>query len=157
VKTLLKSVLLIAALAGMALAADKPNFSGDWKLNAAKSNFGPIPAPATYVRKVTHAEPSITIEDTQTGSALGDQHDTRTYTTDGKEITYQANGADVKSGATWDGDALQITSKVSIQDMQLVVKDKITLGDDGKTMTDSVHIAVPQQGDIDLTLEIEKQ
>jgi hypothetical protein len=157
VKTLLKSVLLIAALAGMALAADKPNFSGDWKLNAAKSNFGPIPAPATYVRKVTHAEPSITIEDTQTGSALGDQHDTRTYTTDGKEITYQANGADVKSGATWDGDALQITSKVSIQDMQLVVKDKITLGDDGKTMTDAVHIAVPQQGDIDLTLVFEKQ
>jgi hypothetical protein len=156
-KSLLKTVLTIAALAGMALAADKPNFSGDWKLNAAKSNFGPIPAPATYLGKVTHAEPSVTIEDTQTGSALGDQHDTRTYTTDGKEIAYQANGADVKSGATWDGDALQINSKVSIQGMELVVKDKITLGDDGKTMTDTVHIAVPQQGDIDLTLVFEKQ
>jgi hypothetical protein len=156
-KSFSKAFLIIAALAGMAPAADKPNFSGDWKLNASKSNFGPIPAPATYIRKVTHAEPSITIEDSQTGSALGDQHDTRTYTTDGKEITYQANGADVKSGATWDGDALQINSKVSIQDMQLVVKDKITLGDDGKTMTDSVHIAVPQQGDIDLTLVFEKQ
>jgi hypothetical protein len=46
---------------------------------------------------VTHAEPSITIEDTQTGTPAGDQHDTRTYTTDGKEISYQANGADVKS------------------------------------------------------------
>jgi hypothetical protein len=157
VKTLSNALLIIAALASAALAADKPNFSGDWKLNASKSNFGPIPAPATYARKVTHAEPSITIEDTQTGSALGDQHDTRTYTTDGKEISYQANGADVKSGATWDGDSLQINSKVSIQDMQLVVKDKITLGDDGKTMTDSVHIAVPQQGDIDLTLVFEKQ
>jgi hypothetical protein len=157
VKTLSNALLIIAALASAALAADKPNFSGDWKLNASKSNFGPIPAPATYARKVTHAEPSITIEDTQTGSALGDQHDTRTYTTDGKEISYQANGADVKSGATWDGDSLQINSKVSIQDMQLVVKDKITLGDDGKTMTDSVHIAVPQQGDIELTLVFEKQ
>ena len=156
-KTLSSALLIIAALASAALAADKPDFSGDWKLNASKSNFGPIPAPATYARKVTHAEPSITIEDTQTGSALGDQHDTRTYTTDGKEISYQANGADVKSGATWDGDSLQINSKVSIQDMQLVVKDKITLGDDGKTMTDSVHIAVPQQGDIDLTLVFEKQ
>jgi hypothetical protein len=157
VKTLSNALLIIAALASAALAADKPDFSGDWKLNASKSNFGPIPAPATYARKVTHAEPSITIEDTQTGSALGDQHDTRTYTTDGKEISYQANGADVKSGATWDGDSLQINSKVSIQDMQLVVKDKITLCDDGKTMTDSVHIAVPQQGDIDLTLVFEKQ
>jgi len=158
VKTLSSALLIIAALASAALAADKPDFSGDWKLNASKSNFGPIPAPATYARKVTHAEPSITIEDTQTGSALGgDQHDTRTYTTDGKEISYQANGAEVKSGATWDGDALQINSKVSLQDMQLEVKDKITLGDDGKTMTDSVHIAVPQQGDIELTLVFEKQ
>jgi hypothetical protein len=155
-QALLKTVLIVAALASMALAADKPNFSGDWKLNTAKSNFGPIPAPATYARKVTHAEPSITFEDTQTGSALGDQHDTRTYTTDGKEITYQANGADVKSGATWDGDALQINSKVSIQDMQLVVKEKITLGDDGKTMTDAVQIGSPQ-GDIEITLVFEKQ
>lgn len=156
-KSISKIVLMIAALASIALAADKPNFSGDWKLNAAKSNFGPIPAPTTYTRKVTHAEPSMTIEDTQTGSALGDQHDTRTYTTDGTEITYQANGADVKSGATWDGAALQINSKVSLQGMELVVKDKITLGDDGKTMTDAVHIAVPQQGDIDLTLVFDKQ
>lgn len=155
-KTLSKALLIIAALATIALAADKPNFSGEWKVNTAKSNFGPIPAPATYARKVTHAEPSITIEDTQTGSALGDQHDTRTYNTDGTEITYQNNGADVKSGATWDGDALQISSKVSIQGMDIVVKDKITLGDDGKTMTDAVHIAAPQ-GDIDLTLVFDKQ
>src|SRR5579863_7588203 len=114
-KSLLKICILVAALASIALAADKPNFSGDWKLNSAKSNMGPVPPPTSYVRKVTHAEPSITIEDTQTGTALGDQHDTRTYTTDGKEIAYQANGADVKSVLTWDGDALQINSKASVQ------------------------------------------
>jgi hypothetical protein len=155
-KTLSKALLIIAALASMALAAGKPDFSGDWKINATKSNFGPIPAPATYTRKVTHAEPAITIEDTQTGTALGDQHDKRTYTTDGTEIVYQANGADVKSGATWDGDALQINSKASILGTDLVIKDKITLGDDGKTMTDAVHIATPQ-GDIDILLVFDKQ
>jgi len=155
-KSLSKAVLIIAALASFALADDKPNFSGDWKMNAAKSNFGPIPAPATYTRKVAHAEPMITIEDTQTGTAAGDQHDTRTYTTDGTEITYQANGADVKSGATWDGAALQINSKATIQGTDLVIKDKITLGDDGKTMTDAVHIAAPQ-GEIDLVVVFEKQ
>jgi len=61
-KSFAKIALAIAALASIALAVDKPNFSGDWKMNAAKSNFGAIPAPATYTRKVTHAEPSITIE-----------------------------------------------------------------------------------------------
>jgi hypothetical protein len=151
-----KAALIIAALAGMALAADKPNFSGDWKMNAAKSNFGPIPAPATYTRKVTHMEPSITIENTQTGTALGDQHDTRTYTTDGKEVSYQANGADVKAAITWDGNALLINSKASIQGMDIIIKDTIMLADDGKTMTDAVHVASPQ-GDIDLALVFDKQ
>jgi hypothetical protein len=155
-KSLLKTSILVAALACVALAADKPNFSGDWKLNAAKSNMGPLPAPTSYTRKVTHAEPSITIEDTQTGSATGDQHDTRTYTTDGKEISYQANGADVKSAATWDGEALQIDSKASIQGMDILFKDKLALGDNGKTLTDAVHVTTPQ-GDLDLTLVFEKQ
>ena len=151
-----KAALIIAALAGIAWAADKPNFSGDWKMNGAKSNFGPIPAPATYTRKVTHMEPSITIENTQTGTALGDQHDTRTYTTDGKEVSYQANGADVKAAITWDGNALLINSKASIQGMDIIIKDTITLADDGKTMTDAVHVASPQ-GDIDLALVFDKQ
>jgi hypothetical protein len=151
-----KATLIVAALAGIALAADKPNFSGDWKLNAAKSNFGAVPAPATYTRKVVHAEPSITIENTQTGTPLGDQHDTRSYTTDGKEVSYQANGADVKAAITWDGNALLINSKASIQGMEIVIKDTITLADDGKTMTDAVHVASPQ-GDIDLALVFDKQ
>jgi hypothetical protein len=154
-KSLVK-ILIIAALATIALAADKPNFSGDWKMNAAKSNFGPIPAPATFTRKVTHAEPSITIEDTQTGGAQGDQHDTRTYTTDGKEVSYQANGADVKAALTWDGDALLVNSKASVQGTDIIIKDKITLGDDGRTMTDTVHIGSPQ-GDLDLSIVFEKQ
>jgi hypothetical protein len=148
--------LAMAALLGVAQAADKPNFSGDWKLNAGKSDFGPVPAPATYTRKVTHAEPSITIDNTQTGTPMGDQHDTRTYTTDGKEIAYQANGADVKAAMSWDGDALQLNSKISIQGMDLAVKDKISLDDAGKTMTDAVHVESPQGG-IDLKLVFEKQ
>ena len=98
----------------------------------------------------------ITIEDTQTGTALGDQHDTRTFTTDGKETSYQANGADVKATLRWDGDALKIDSKASIQGMDILIKDKITLGDGGKTMTDAVHVASPQ-GDLDLALVFEKQ
>ncbi len=155
-KSLAKLALILAALSSLALAADKPNFSGEWKMNAAKSNFGPIPAPATYTRKVTHAEPSITVEDTQTGTAAGDQHDKRTYSTDGTEIAYQANGADVKSAATWDGNALMINSKASIQGMDILIKDTITLSDDAKTMTDAVHIG-SAQGDLDLTVVFEKQ
>ncbi len=155
-KTIRTVLFLLLGVASFAAAADKPNFSGQWKLNAGKSNFGPLPAPATYDRKITHAEPSLTVEDTQTGSAAGDQHDTRTYTTYGKEISFQANGADPKSAATWDSDATQIISKASVQGTEISIKDKMTLSDGGKTLTDAVQIASPQ-GDLELTLVFEKQ
>jgi opacity protein-like surface antigen len=155
-KFLLTVSLLVAGFATVAMAADKPNFSGDWKLNTAKSTLGPMPAPTSFTRKVKHAEPAITIEDTQIGTPAGDQHDTRTYTTDGKEISYQANGADVKSAATWDGDVLQIDSKTSVQGTDVTVKDKMTLGDDGNTLSDAVHITTPQ-GDLDLVFVFGKQ
>jgi hypothetical protein len=155
-KRLLTSVLILTALTVSALAADKPNFSGDWKLNIEKSNMGPLPPPTTYTRKVTQGADSVTIEDTQTGTALGDQHDTRTYKTDGTEITYQVNGADVKGALTWDGDAIVINSKASIQGMEFTIKDRVTLGEGGKTLTDTVHISTGQ-GDIDLTMLFEKQ
>jgi len=155
-KTICIALVSLFALAALAVAADKPNFSGDWKMNAAKSDFGPIPAPMSFARKVTHAEPSITFEDTQTGTAAGDQHDTRTYTTDGKQIAYQANGADVKSAATWDGDALQVDSTASVQGTDIAIKDKITLSDGGKTMTDNIHIGSPQ-GELDFKIVFEKQ
>ena len=66
---LVSKLLILAALSGAAFAADKPDFSGDWKINFNRSNFGQIPAPANYTRKITHAEPSLTIEETQTGTA----------------------------------------------------------------------------------------
>jgi hypothetical protein len=36
------------------------------------------------------------------------------------------------------------------------MKDKITLGDDGKTMTDAIHITSPQ-GELDLKIVFDKQ
>jgi hypothetical protein len=46
------AVLALAALPALA----KPNFSGDWKLNASKSTFGQMPAPDSMTYKITHTE-----------------------------------------------------------------------------------------------------
>jgi hypothetical protein len=149
------AVYLIAALAITAAAADKPNISGEWKMNLAKSVFGPVPAPTSFTRKVTHAEPSLTITDDQKGGT-GDQSDTRRYITDGKEIEYQANGANVKGAASWEGDALVIKSLVDAGGISISVAEKMTLSDGNKTLTDAVHIVTPQ-GDIDITYIFDKQ
>lgn len=154
-KSITKAICALAVIATLAMAADKPNFSGEWKMNLAKSMLGPMPAPTSFTRKVTHAEPSLTIADDQKGGA-GDLSYTRQYTTDGKEIAYQANGADVKGGATWDGDAIVIRSQAKVGELDLVITDKITLTDGGKTLSDVVHIELPQ-GAFDLTYVFDKQ
>ena len=46
-------------------AQSKPNFTGDWKMNLVKSDFGAAPAPDTMTRKIVHAEPALTIDEEQ--------------------------------------------------------------------------------------------
>src|SRR5207253_1975118 len=77
-KTTLSMLSALVMLAGVAAAAEKPNFSGEWKMNAAKSNFSGLPAPSGIVRKVTHAEPSLVIVEEQQ-SDIGAQNTTRKY------------------------------------------------------------------------------
>ena len=143
----------LTILAGTVAAADKPNFSGDWKMNAAKSNFGPIPGPASITRKVTHAEPSLTIVEEQQGDQ-GTQVTTRKYTTDGKDMTFESSGAVVRGTAVWEGNTLILTSVVDA--IGVTFTDKMSLSEDGRTLTSAVHIA-SAQGDLDLVVVFDKQ
>ena len=152
-KSIVSVLFVLATLAGTAAAADKPNFSGEWKMNAAKSNFGGLPAPTAVVRKVTHAEPSLVIVEDQT-SDLGTQTATRKYTTDRKETTFEANGAEVKGSAVWDGNAIVVNSTVDAIGLRFT--DRMTLSEDGRTLTSAVHIT-SAQGEIEITLVFDRQ
>ena len=102
------TLTLAAASVG---AQQKPNFSGDWKMNQVKSDFGAAPAPDSFTRKIVHAEPSITIDEKQ-ASPLGPQQSLRKMTTDGKEGTFEISGAQVKATAKWEGNTLLVVSTV---------------------------------------------
>ena len=59
-KTRLSIVGAIVLLAVTAAAQSAvPNFSGTWTLDAAKSDFGPIPGPESIVMVIDHKEPSL--------------------------------------------------------------------------------------------------
>jgi polyvinyl alcohol dehydrogenase (cytochrome) len=135
--------LALAAMAAFGAAADKPNFSGDWTIDVAKSNFGQIPAEAT--RKVVHNDPALTMTETQTGGPQGDVTTTAKFSTDGREtINKLSMGADAKSTATWDGNALAIVMKANVQGRPLTLTERWTLSDDGKVMTVVRHIVLGQ-------------
>ena len=125
------TVLALAALPALA----KPNFSGDWKLNSAKSTFGEMPAPDSMTYKIAHADPKLTTASKQS-SQMGDFEMNATYTTDGKECTNQGcQGSTTKSVVKWDGDTLAIDTKGQFGDNEFTMTQKWTLSADGKTLT----------------------
>lgn len=159
-----KTFLLgLCAIAGFVIGAGqaqaKPNFSGEWKLNTGKSDFGPMPAPDKMVMKVDHKEPDMNVHTAQAGAQGEMEYDVK-YTTDGKETknTLKTPGGEMeaKSTAVWEGDALMITTKLDANGMEVLIKGKWTLSEDGKTLTNSAKFASPQ-GELEMTYVMEKQ
>jgi hypothetical protein len=56
--TRLFSLALLTLALGLVQAQAKTDFSGTWKLNAGKSDFGPMPPPDSMTEKITHADPT---------------------------------------------------------------------------------------------------
>jgi hypothetical protein len=155
-KTIITVVLAMTATAALCAAADAPNFSGDWTVDATKSDFGPMPPPSTMTLKVEHSDPALTVTDVRTGGAQGDSSVVSKYSTDGKETTNEMMGAATKSTAKWDGKALLIATSADFQGMAITINMKFSLSDDGKVLTDAWHLVTPQ-GEFDLTYVLNKK
>lgn len=143
-----------AVLTVPAMAAGKPDFSGEWKLNVDKSNFGPIPPPTSETQKIDHKDPVVKILTNHNGMD-GEYTTDLTYTTDGKESKNTVRGAEAKSIAKWDGDALAVDTKVDYQGMEITLKVTMKLSEDGKTINATTKIVTPQ-GDFDMASVLEK-
>jgi hypothetical protein len=154
-----RSVLAVFALAGLtamlANAADKPNFSGSWKMNPAKSDFGPIPPPEKLERTIKHEDPKMTVNTLNVGPQ-GEIKSESIYTTDGKDSVNKNGGMEVKSVAAWDGDKLTIKYKREVQGMEISFVETWTLAADGKILTVVNDLSTPQ-GDFKLTTVMDKQ
>ena len=145
------ALLCFAAL----FAYAKPNFSGDWKLNTAKSDFGQFPAPSSMTQKITHEDPSLKVS-VKVATDQGNFDFDSTYSTDGKETTNTFGPSEMKSVAKWDGDTLTIQTKGKFGDNEVTITDKWQLSEDGKTTTVQRHFA-SSQGEMDQKIVLEKQ
>jgi hypothetical protein len=129
------SVALFTLALGLVQAQAKSDFSGTWKLNTTKSDFGPLPAPDSLTEKIAHADPSLKVNIAQTGGT-GD----RTY-----DVSY-----------TTDADDLSISTKGSFSGTDFTSKDRWNLSADGKTLTITRHIT-SAMGEADMKEVLEKQ
>jgi hypothetical protein len=146
---------LALALAASVSAQAKPNFSGAWKVNTSKSDFGPMPAPQTASLKIGHEDPNLKVSVSQT-SDRGEFSYDAAYTTDGKESTNTIRDNPIKSVVKWDGDTLTFDTKASFAGNEVTIKDKWMLSEDGKIITVERQLS-SSQGEANQKLIYEKQ
>ncbi|MBZ5501711.1 MAG: hypothetical protein LAN59_05620 [Acidobacteriia bacterium] len=144
------------AAAAPAASASRPNLTGSWKLNAAKSNFGTMGAPDSGVETIVDNEPSVKVTVDQKGGMMGDVNYTESISTDGKETTWAGmGGAEVKGTGHWDGATLVVNAKTSFQGSDVTIKDTYKVSDDGKSLTVATH-AETSMGNFDATAVFDK-
>ena len=135
------SFALLTLVMGVAGAQAKSDYSGTWKINATKSDFGPMPPPDSLTQTIAHKDPDLKAHVVSTGGPMGDQTYDITYTTDGKECTNSFGGMEFKSVANWDGDDLVVDTKGKFNDTDFTSKDRWKLSSDGKTLTMERHFS----------------
>lgn len=153
----MRRLLLSLLCAGLIpMAAAKPNFTGTWKLNPAKSDFGPAPGPDSMTREIKHDEPNLQLKTTQSGQQGSFTTETK-WTTDGKECVNPTSRGDLKGTMKWDGDSLVNSYKISTQQAgEITIEDHWALSEDGKTMNIKSKIS-GGFGEFERKLLLEKQ
>ncbi len=144
-------LLLLCAAISMAT----PNFTGEWKMNATKSDFGQMPPPSSAVKKITHEDPNLKDVSTWTGDQ-GEMEINATYTTDGKECANKSPMGESKSTLKWDGDTLVIETKADFEGNTATITSRWTLSGDGKVLTEKAHFS-SSMGEGDMTIVYDKQ
>ena len=129
--------LFLTAAAALVQAQQKPDFSGTWKLNVVKSDYGVIPGPSSRTDVIMQKEPGVTVHVTAEGDQ-GKMDYTVNYATDGKEVTNKVGDFESKSTAKWEGNNLVVNSKFKFNDMDVTGVATWTLSADSKTLNINV-------------------
>ena len=150
------SVAILAILAfnlSVSAKTAKADFSGVWKLDAAKSNG--LPPGMDQTMTVTQADDTIKIETLVKGGPQGDQTVADSYILNDKEVDFKPASqpnAKGKRTAKWNADStgIEVSEKAELEapdgsgTATVEVTRKWSLSTDGKTLTIEVKAKTPQ-------------
>jgi hypothetical protein len=157
-RLLVFSLFLALFISGVAVAQPKPDFSGTWVLDPAKSDMGmartgaaaPAARTVTLVIKQTAAQLSVERH-------VGDRAETAVFKLDGSESVNKApSGSDIKSTTKWVGTTLVTKSMMMVGEANVESNDVRSLSADGKVMTIDVTRQTPR-GEVKQKLLYNKQ
>lgn len=142
------ALLAAAAITPTVAAAQTPNFSGTWVLDAAKSDLGPMAQmmggqTPNITMVIEHKEPTVVMK-TTTETPRGARTQEQTLTTNGSPVTTQgARGGSMTTSAKWNGTALVVTTTRETPNGALTTEQTIVLGADGKTLAVDTKAQTP--------------
>ena len=126
------------------LAAQKPDFSGTWVMQADKSDFGMLPAPSARTDVIEHKGPSLVIKRTITAGG-GENVVNLTLGIDGKTYKNPTPQGELTSTLAWEGNELVITNQVDTPQGAATIVDRLSISADGKTLTQKRNISISGQ------------
>lgn len=109
----------------------KPDFSGRWSINAARSEYGRMPKPKTYVETIEQKDPVFTVNTTSRDDR-GESQMFLKLTTDDRDCINEVNGNEFHSKSHWEAGKLVTSVK---GDRGLSMVEVRSLSADGKTQT----------------------
>ncbi|MGO9255703.1 MAG: hypothetical protein ACLQU1_05305 [Bryobacteraceae bacterium] len=124
----LLAISLLATAAALWPQDSKPNLSGRWVMNAAKSTGR---NPKTCEETIDHKEPALTIT-TVSEDPRGQSKSFLKLTTDGRDSVNEVNGNEFHSKSHWE--AAKLVTVVT-GDRGLTMTEVRSLSADGKTQT----------------------
>ena len=147
------AVLLLAAAASTAVPlsaqATHPDFSGKWNLDVSKLDAQMAQAGiSSATLTITQDAKTLKQEQTVASSVMGNQAYTVNYNFEGESKNTVSQGPmsmDMTSTASWDGPALVINTKASVQGQDVQRTDRYSLSADGKVLTIDTNMNIMGQ------------
>jgi hypothetical protein len=154
-KRTLAAAALVAAAATTA-AAQAPDFTGQWEMNAAKSDLGPAAGALTKLVFTIQQSPTTLKFSQAISTTQGDQTIEQEFTLDGKEVTRTVpTGQTVVTTAKVEGGAIVLAGKVQGADAGQT--SRWTLAPDGKSMTIDQSMTGGPMGPLTMKFVLDKK
>jgi hypothetical protein len=134
----MRKLLTVLALAATAIASPlaaqaHPDFSGTWVMDAKTAPQG-----LTSLTMVIKQDPKTINVVTDVNTTMGAQKVTNVFNLDGSDSKNSMSGpggtVETVSTVGWEGPAMVVATKASMQGQEITQNEKWSLGGDGKTL-----------------------
>ena len=131
-RALVVVAVVAAAVTGVALGAEKPDFSGQWVLDLGRSTLQ-TPGIQSGTVHIVHREPAFSFARTFV-SKDGPDEAKYELTTDGKEKVEVEGKMTTSSRLYWEGEQLVLDQKIAVRNLTATNVVHYSLSDGGRTL-----------------------